>query len=44
MKKLTWCAALMLAACGGGSGLGGDDEQPLPDADVPPVDTPPGVT
>ncbi len=43
MKTLTWCA-LMLAACGGGSGLGGDDQQPLPDADIPVIDTPPGVT
>jgi hypothetical protein len=44
MKKLSWCAALMLAACGGGSGLGDDDDQPMPDAFVPPIDTPPGVT
>jgi hypothetical protein len=42
MKKLLWCAALLLAACGDDSGLGGDD-QPMPDA-APPVDTPPGVT
>jgi hypothetical protein len=44
MKKLSWIAALALAACGGGSGLGDDDDQPMPDAFVPPVDTPPGVT
>ena len=44
MKKLTWCTALVLAACGGGSGLGGDDDPQLPDAYVPPIDTPPGVT
>ena len=43
MNKLSWCTALLLAACGGGSGLG-DDDQPLPDADVPAVDAPPGVT
>jgi hypothetical protein len=49
MKKISiialtpWCAALALAACGGGSGLG-DDDQPLPDAFVPVIDTPPGVT
>lgn len=43
MKKLSWCAALVLAACGGGSGLG-DDDPSGPDAYVPPVDTPPGVT
>lgn len=41
MKKLSFCAALMLAACGG-SGLGGDDT--TPDADVPTIDAPPGVT
>ena len=44
MKKLSWFAALMLAACGGGSGLGDDDDMPMPDAFVPPIDTPPGVT
>jgi hypothetical protein len=45
MKKLSYSFALLLAACGGGSGLGGDDQQPLPDADVVlPIDTPPGVT
>lgn len=43
MKKLTWCAALLVAACGGGSGLG-DDDPTTPDAFVPPIDTPPGVT
>jgi hypothetical protein len=44
MKKLSWCAALILAACGGGSGLGDDgDDTPLPDA-APMPDTPPGVT
>src|SRR5688500_2406277 len=44
MKKLSWCLALLVAACGGGSGLGDDDDQPMPDAYVPPIDTPPGVT
>jgi hypothetical protein len=44
MKMLSWCLALSLAACGGGSGVGDDDDQPLPDAYVPPIDTPPGVT
>ncbi len=43
MKKLSWCLALSLAACGGGSGVGDDDDQPPVDA-APPVDTPPGVT
>lgn len=42
MKQLSWLLALSLAACGG-SGLG-DGDDPTPDAFVPPIDTPPGVT
>ena len=42
MKKLSYCLVLALAACNG-SGLG-DDVQPMPDANVPTIDTPPGVT
>jgi len=44
MKKLSLSAMMLAAACGGGSGLGGDDQQPMPDAEVPIIDTPPGVT
>lgn len=47
MKRIAWCMALSaatLGACGGGSGLDGDDNTPLPDAAMPPIDTPPGVT